>query len=106
MLGRVPSRLPTATVRRRRSSCRVSGPAGQRDLIATVAASGRATETDLTIAGHLATVLTGGSGSPGSLVPETAIMALEREALLALVRLPATRARIDHMLKTGKPLNN
>jgi len=33
-------------------------------------------------------------------------MALERAALLQLITTPETRARIDHMLKTGKPLKN
>ena len=33
-------------------------------------------------------------------------LALEREAFLALIQTPATLARIEHMLETGKPLRN
>ena len=34
------------------------------------------------------------------------MMKLERAALLRLAAEPSTRARMDHMLKTGKPLRN
>ena len=55
----------------------------------------------------LAEVLTGGpSGDVTRPLDEAAMMALEREALIELARRPATRARIDHMLATGKPLRN
>ena len=30
----------------------------------------------------------------------------ERRALLALIRTPATLARMEHLLATGKPLRN
>jgi 3-hydroxyacyl-CoA dehydrogenase len=39
-------------------------------------------------------------------VPEDRLSDLEREALLALIRTPATIARMEHMLETGKPLRN
>jgi 3-hydroxyacyl-CoA dehydrogenase len=37
---------------------------------------------------------------------EEAILALECEAFVELVKQPGTLARLDHMLKTGKPLRN
>jgi len=55
----------------------------------------------------LAEVLTGGpSADPLKPISEAAIMDLERQALLELIRTPATLQRIDHMLVAGKPLRN
>ena len=34
------------------------------------------------------------------------LLALERPAFMRLIRQPATIARIEHMLETGKPLRN
>jgi len=34
------------------------------------------------------------------------MLALELEAFVALVKQPGTPARLEHMLKTGKPLRN
>jgi 3-hydroxyacyl-CoA dehydrogenase len=45
----------------------------------------------------------GGDGGP---VKESRLLELEREAFLMLCGTDATRARIDHMLSTGKPLRN
>jgi 3-hydroxyacyl-CoA dehydrogenase len=39
-------------------------------------------------------------------VTEDEILALEREAFVELCKTEKTQARIDHMLKTGKPLRN
>ena len=71
------------------------------------AAAGGATDTDVAMAETLAEVLTGGpSGDPMRPMDEAAMMALERGALVELAKRPTTRARIDHMLATGKPLRN
>ena len=37
---------------------------------------------------------------------EEAVMALERDVFMQLVRTPATLARMEHTLETGKPLRN
>ncbi len=37
---------------------------------------------------------------------EAEMMAAERDAVLRLGRTPSTRARMEHMLETGKPLRN
>jgi 3-hydroxyacyl-CoA dehydrogenase len=39
-------------------------------------------------------------------IGEDRLMALERDAFMILIRHPATLARIEHMLDTGKPLRN
>ena len=65
------------------------------------------TATDYAMAEVLAEVLTGGSDVDTSgTIPEDEMMTLERAALVELVTRPSTRARMDHMLKTGKPLRN
>ena len=55
---------------------------------------------------HLGNVLTGGETDTTREVSEDRLSELEREALLALIRTPATIARMEHMLETGKPLRN
>ncbi len=85
------------------------GPSGKAALDMAVQgfrASGAATPHDEVVAGHLATVLTGGATDPTETVSEDELSRLEREAFLALVKTPATLARIEHMLETGKPLRN
>lgn len=67
---------------------------------------GKVTEHDVVVAGKLAGVLTGGEHSPTETLTEQDILDLEREAFLSLCGMPATQARMDHMLKTGKPLRN
>jgi 3-hydroxyacyl-CoA dehydrogenase len=50
--------------------------------------------------------MTGGDVDPGSLVDEEWLLELEREAFMALLATEKTQARIEQMLKTGKPLRN
>ena len=67
---------------------------------------GWASEHDLKIARKLAHVLAGGDVPPGTEVDEEYLLDLEREAFLSLVGEPLTQARMQHLLKTGKPLRN
>ena len=67
---------------------------------------GIATPHDVTVAGHLATVLTGGDTDLIDEIPDTAIRDLERAAFMALFRTKESQARIKHILETGKPLRN
>jgi 3-hydroxyacyl-CoA dehydrogenase len=67
---------------------------------------GIATPHDVTVAIHLARVLTGGDVDIIDPVPQSAIMDLEREAFMALFRTKETQARIKHIIDTGKPLRN
>ena len=66
----------------------------------------KATPHDLVVVEHLGNVLTGGDTDATREVSEDRLSELEREALLALIRTPATIARMEHMLETGKPLRN
>ena len=67
--------------------------------------AGYATEHDVRIGHALARVLAGGDGAPRE-VSEDDILELEREAFLSLLGTKETQQRIEHMLKTGKPLRN
>ena len=85
------------------------GPSGKAALDMAVAgfrASGAATPHDVVVSGRLATVLTGGDTDVTQTLSEDDLLALEREAFLALIQTPATLARIEQMLETGKPLRN
>jgi 3-hydroxyacyl-CoA dehydrogenase len=61
---------------------------------------------DKKIANKLAYVMAGGDLSEPSNVSEQYLLDLEREAFLSLCTERKTLERIQHMLKTGKPLRN
>ncbi|MEM6721076.1 MAG: 3-hydroxyacyl-CoA dehydrogenase NAD-binding domain-containing protein [Bacteroidota bacterium] len=63
-------------------------------------------EHDKKIANKLAYVMAGGDLSEPTLVSEEYLLDLEREAFLSLCTERKTLERIQHMLKTGKPLRN
>jgi 3-hydroxyacyl-CoA dehydrogenase len=61
---------------------------------------------DYEISSRIADVLCGGEVEPGSMVDEKWLLDLERKHFVELARTPKTQERIEHMLKTGKPLRN
>ena len=63
-------------------------------------------EYDQKIANKLAYVMAGGDLSEPTLVSEQYLLDIEREAFLSLCTERKTLERIEHMLKTGKPLRN
>lgn len=64
-------------------------------------------EHDAVIARKLAFVLTGGDeASPVREVSEQYLLDLEREAFIALCKMPKTQERMQSLLMTGKPLRN
>ncbi len=63
-------------------------------------------EHDRLISRKLAHVMSGGDLSEPTLVSEQYLLDLEREAFLSLCGERKTLERIQHMLKTGKPLRN
>ena len=63
-------------------------------------------EHDHKIANKLAYVMAGGDLSEPTLVTEQYLLDIEREAFLSLCTERKTLERIQHMLKTGKPLRN
>jgi 3-hydroxyacyl-CoA dehydrogenase len=68
--------------------------------------AGRITDHDAVIGRALATVLAGGSLPSLTMVGEQYLLDLEREAFLKLCGERKTLERIQHTLKTGKPLRN
>ena len=63
-------------------------------------------EHDYLIAGKIADVMCGGDVEAGSLVDEQWLLDLERKHFMELLATEKTQARIEQMLKTGKPLRN
>jgi len=63
-------------------------------------------EHDQKIANKLAYVMAGGDLSEPTFVSEQYLLDIEREAFLSLCTERKTLERIQHMLKTGKPLRN
>jgi 3-hydroxyacyl-CoA dehydrogenase len=61
---------------------------------------------DKVLAGKVAEIMTGGDLSEAREVPESYVLKLEREAILECFQDERTHKRMEHMLKTGKPLRN
>lgn len=74
--------------------------------ILAMRSSGFITGHDVTVASKLAEVLCGGNLPSPQWVDEQYILDLEREAFVSLCGEPKTQDRIEHMLKTNKPLRN
>jgi len=88
-------------------------PAAGRSAIGTIKAfmvnmreGGQISEHDYLIGSKVAEVMCGGYVEGGSLVDEAWFLRLEREAFMELIATEKSQARIEHMLKTGKPLRN
>jgi 3-hydroxyacyl-CoA dehydrogenase len=91
----------------------VAIPAAGRSAIATIKAfmvnlleGGQISEHDFLIGSKIATVMCGGDVEAGSLVDEQWFLDLERRHFMELIATEKTQARIEHTLKTGKPLRN
>ncbi len=65
-----------------------------------------ASEHDKKIANKLGYVMAGGDLSEPTYVSEQYLLNIEREAIMSLFGERKTLERIEHMLKTGKPLRN
>ena len=88
-------------------------PVAGRSAIATIQAfmvnmlaGGHISEHDYLIGSKIATVMCGGELDGGSLVDEQWFLDLERQHFMELIATQKSQARIEHMLKTGKPLRN
>jgi len=68
--------------------------------------AGYISDYDAFLARRIATVVAGGDVRTNSEVDEEIILNLEREAFIDFLKEEKTLARIEHMLKTGKPLRN
>ena len=68
--------------------------------------AGRISDHDALIGRKLATIMAGGSLPHPTNVTEQHLLDLEREAFMSLIGERKTLERIQHTLKTGKPLRN
>jgi 3-hydroxyacyl-CoA dehydrogenase len=64
------------------------------------------TEYEAELGFTIARIMCGGDVNPGTLISEAYLLELERENFLKLCGNRKTAERIQHMLKTGKPLRN
>jgi 3-hydroxyacyl-CoA dehydrogenase len=83
-----------------------SGISTIRAFVENMSAGGYISEHDKLIASKVATVMCGGDIEGGSLVDEQWFLDLERQHFMELIATEKTQARIEHMLKNGKPLRN
>jgi 3-hydroxyacyl-CoA dehydrogenase len=67
---------------------------------------GHISEHDYLIGGKIAEVMCGGEVEAGSRVDEQWLLDLERRHFMELLATQKTQERIEHTLKTGKPLRN
>ncbi len=88
-------------------------PVAGRSVISTIKAfminlreGGQISAHDYLIGEKVATVMCGGPVETGSLVDEQWLLDLERRHFMELIATEKTQARIEHMLKSGKPLRN
>ncbi|MCC7548188.1 MAG: 3-hydroxyacyl-CoA dehydrogenase [Burkholderiales bacterium] len=63
-------------------------------------------EHDYLVGSQVACVMCGGDVEGGTLVDEAWLLALERRGFMELLATEKTQARIEHTLRTGKPLRN
>jgi len=83
-----------------------TGIATIKSLLVNMREGGFISEHDNLIGEKIAYVMCGGDLTPGSLVDEDWFLELERAAFMELLATEKTQARIEHTLKTGKPLRN
>ncbi len=94
---------------RPRRDIRVVGEPGLAALragIHNMHAGGYLTDYETILGDKLAWVLCGGEVAAGSRVDEQYLLDLEREAFMTLCEDGRTLQRMEHILKTGKPLRN
>jgi 3-hydroxyacyl-CoA dehydrogenase len=83
-----------------------TGIATLKMMLVNMKEGGFISDHDYEISSRIAEILCGGEVEPGSIVDEKWLLDLERKHFVALAKTPKTQDRIEHMLKTGKPLRN
>jgi 3-hydroxyacyl-CoA dehydrogenase len=83
-----------------------TGIATLKMMLINMKEGGFISDHDYEISSRIAEILCGGEVEPGSMVDEKWLLDLERRHFVALAKTPKTQERIEHMLKTGKPLRN
>jgi 3-hydroxyacyl-CoA dehydrogenase len=74
--------------------------------ISDMSNGGFISEYDAFLVKRIAYVISGGDVRDNAEVTDDVILSLERRAFIDLLKEEKTQARIEHMLKTGKPLRN
>ena len=92
-----PTRIPVAGS---------TGIATLKMMLVNMKEGGFISAHDYEIGSRIATVMCGGEVEPGSVVDEQWLLDLERHHFVELAKTAKTQERIEHMLKTGKPLRN
>ncbi|MDX1921960.1 MAG: 3-hydroxyacyl-CoA dehydrogenase NAD-binding domain-containing protein [Alphaproteobacteria bacterium] len=88
---------------------RLAGPPGKAAIglsVGAMKAVGKVTPHDEVVIDVLADILTGKNTNIIKVMTEDDVYKLEFEGFMKLIRTPASIARIEHMLETGKPLRN
>ena len=75
-------------------------------LMVNMREGGQISEHDYLIGSKVAEVMCGGFIEGGSLVDEQWFLDLERRQFMELLATEKTQARIEYMLKNGRPLRN
>lgn len=83
-----------------------NGWAQMETLLINLAEGGFISKHDYLIAHNIAKIFAGGIITSNTFVDEAWLLRLERESFVELAATPETKARIEHMLQTGKPLRN
>nr|WP_256207414.1 3-hydroxyacyl-CoA dehydrogenase/enoyl-CoA hydratase family protein [Nitrosomonas marina] len=83
-----------------------TGAATIESMLVNMHEGGFISDHDFLIGKKIAFVMCGGDLTPGSLVDEEWFLELERAAFMELLATEKTQARIEHTLRTGKPLRN
>ncbi len=86
--------------------CGQAGIANMKMILANMMSGRMMSPHDYEIAVRIATVISGGDVDSNSRVSEQYLLDLERKFFIELIQMPKTLARIEHTLKTGKPLRN
>jgi 3-hydroxyacyl-CoA dehydrogenase len=93
-----------------REDIHLPGPAGKAalmDVFTEMKNSGKTTPYDAVVLDALTTVLSGGAETDRTKeMSEQDILDLEYNAFVTLVQNEGTKDRVEHMLKTGRPLRN
>ena len=83
-----------------------TGIATLKMMLINMKEGGFISDHDYEISSRIAACLCGGEVEPGSMVNEDWMLALERKHFCELAKMEKTQARIEFMLKNGKPLRN
>jgi len=92
--------------RRTMSSDRTPSASALKFVTIRCRSTGKATAHDVTVANHLAAVLSGGSTDIIRLLSEDEMLTIERGEFMKLAKTRETLARVEYTLETGKPLRN